>query len=172
MGKLNWLIQKSENSPFYLWVLNKVAARTVPFNSSHDLTIQHITRQSIHVLLPYKRSNLNHIKGIHACALATLSEYCTGLVLLSALDPALYRIILKSIHITYHYQAKTSVNAKFELSQQWIKENIEDELKNLEAIFTELKIEVYDVNNNHICTGLIHWQIKSWKNVKTKVQQL
>ena len=168
MKKLNWLISRAENSGFYLWLLNLVSSRAVPFNKPHCFTIKHITKQSIHVELPYKKSNLNHIKGIHACALATLSEYCTGLVLLSAIDASLYRIILKSIHVTYHYQAKTAVFAKFELRQQWIEDNITLQIKNNEAVFTELNVEVYDLKNNHICTGLINWQIKSWSNVKTK----
>ena len=168
MKKLNWLISRAENSGFYLWLLNLVSSRAVSFNKPHCFTIKHITKQSIHVELPYKKSNLNHIKGMHACALATLCEYCTGIVLLSALDASLYRIILKNIHITYHYQAKKAVHAKFELAKEWIQANIIIPLKNNDAVFSEFKIEVYDTQNNHICTGLINWQIKSWKNVKTK----
>ena len=168
MKKLSWLISKTQNSSFYLWLLNKVAAYIVPFNKAHKLSIKKITNHSIEVELPYKRANLNHVKGIHACALATLCEYCTGIVLLSSTDAALYRIILKNINITYHYQAKTAVRAKFELSPEWIQLNIVDALKNTEAVFSEFKIEVYDAVNNHICTGLINWQIKAWKNVKTK----
>ena len=167
MNILNWLIKKAQGSSFYLWLLNMAAGRFVPFNKPHSFTIIQITRQSIEVKLPYKKVNLNHIKGIHACALATLSEYCTGIVLLSAIDAALYRIILKNIHLTYHYQAKTTVSAKFELNEDWIEANIINPLKSKEAVFAELKIEVYDVRKNHICTGLINWQIKSWKKVKT-----
>ena len=168
MNKLNWLIGKAQYSSFYLRVLNMAATYFVPFNRAHSFTIKQITHQSIEVILPYKKANLNHIKGIHACALATLSEYCTGIVLLSAIDAALYRIILKNINVTYHYQAKSPVFAKFELTREWIEANIVNPLKNSEAVFTELKIEVYDFEKNHICTGLINWQIKSWNKVRTK----
>jgi len=168
MHKLNWLIAKTQNSSFYLWLLNLLAARLVPFNRPHSFAIRHITNQSIHVELPYKKTNLNHIKGIHACALATLCEYCTGIVLLAATDATLYRIILKNIQITYHYQAKTSVQAKFELTDEWINTHIVTPLKSSDAVFSEFKVEVYDKENNSVCTGLINWQIKLWKNVKTK----
>ena len=168
MNKLNRLIAKTRNSSFYLWLLNLVAKHVVPFNKPHSFTIKHITDQSIVIELPYKKANLNHVKGIHACALATLCEYCTGVVLLSSTDASLYRIMLKNINMTYHYQAKSTVHAKFELTKDWIEANIISPLKNTEAVFSEFKIEVYDIGNNHICTGIINWQIKSWKNVKTK----
>lgn len=167
MKKLNWLINKAQTSTFYLWLLNYFAAKMVPFNKSHCLTIKKITALSIEVELPYTKRNFNHIKGIHACALATLCEYSTGVVLLSAIDPSLYRIILKTIQVTYHYQAKKAVRARFELTKEWIENNVVVPLKNNEAIFQEFKIEVYDIDNNHICTGLINWQIKSWKKVKS-----
>lgn len=168
MKKLFWLISKAEKSSFYLWLLNVLALRVVPYNKPHGFRITKVSSNSIEVHLPYKKVNLNHIKGIHACALATLSEYCTGSVLLSSIDPALYRIILKNIHMTYHYQAKTSVSAKFELDKVWIENNILNPLKTNEAVFSELKVEVYDNLNNHISTGLINWQIKSWNKVRTK----
>ena len=168
MDKLNWLISKTERSGFFLWLLNAITARFVPFNKSHHLRIKYITNQSIIVELPYKKANLNHIKGIHACALATLCEYSTGVVLLTSTDSKLYRVILKNIHMTYHYQAKTAVTAKFELTKEWIDKNIIEPLKTKDAIFSELTVEVYDIANNHICTGLINWQIKLWKNVKTQ----
>lgn len=168
MNKLNWLITKAQHSSFFLWLLNRIAARVVPFNKAHSFSIKQITNQSIYIELPYKKANLNHIKGIHACALATLCEYCTGIVLLSSIDPALYRIILKNIHVTYHYQAKTAVHAKFQLTKEWLESNIVVPLKTSDATFKEFTVEVYDTVNNHICTGLINWQIKSWKNVKTK----
>lgn len=168
MNKLNWLIAKAQDSSFYLYLLNFFAARFVPFNKPHSFAIKGIKGRFIHIELPYKKANLNHIKGIHACALATLSEYCTGFVLLSSINPNNYRIILKNINMTYHYQAKTNVFAKFELTEEWIEQNIITPLKSKEAIFTELKIEVYDTENNHICTGLINWQIKAWDKVRTK----
>jgi acyl-coenzyme A thioesterase PaaI-like protein len=168
MDQLQKLVAKAQNSPFYLWLLNVLAKRMVPFNKVHDFTIKKISKSSINIEVPYKRANLNHIKGIHACALATLCEYATGVVLLNNLDATQYRIILKNIHVDYHYQAKSAVSTKFELSATDF-EKIHSELKTTEAIFSEQKIEAYDSSNNHICTGLINWQIKAWNKVKTKV---
>lgn len=167
MKKLNWLIEKAERSSFYLWILNFASGYFVPFNKPHHFRISKISKNAIEVVLPYRKSNLNHIKGIHACALATLCEYSTGLILLSSTDASQYRIILKNINMTYHYQAKTHVLAKFQLSNTWINENLTVPLKTKDAVFTELTVEVFDPQNNHICTGLINWQVKLWNKVRT-----
>jgi acyl-coenzyme A thioesterase PaaI-like protein len=166
--KLHFLIDRAKGSAFYLWLLNFSAARIVPFNRPHSFRIRTISKSSVTIELPYRKANLNHIKGIHACALATLCEYSTGIVLLASLDASSYRIILKNIHMTYHYQAKKNVYANFVLSDEQLT-TIKSSLQTQEAIFSEHKVDVYDSENNHICTGLINWQIKNWKKVKMKV---
>ena len=168
MNKLNALVQKARHSKFYLWVLNFMLLRMVPFNNPHKLKIQTIADDGITMFAANTKNNRNHIKGIHACLLATLCEYVTGLTLLTHLSPKQYRIILKNIHMTYHFQAKTDVFVKFTISSAE-KQNILSSLQKEEAIFKEYSVDVYDVNKNHICTGLINWQIKAWKNVKTQL---
>ena len=70
--------------------------------------------------------------------------------------------------MTYHYQGKMDVFANFKISKKWVEQEVVGPLKTNEAIFKELKVEVFDAEKNHICSGLINWQIKSWKKVKTK----
>lgn len=169
MDKLNSLIQKAKHSKFYLWLLNMVLLRTVPFNKPHNILVTHIGDDELTMMAGNRKSNRNHIKGIHACLLATLCEYVSGLSLLANFSPKEYRIILKNIHMTYHYQAKTSVFVKFKITKEQIENEILNPLKTTDAVFREFPVEVYDAENNHICTGLINWQIKAWKNVKMKV---
>lgn len=167
MKDLNKLLDKARKSGFYLWILNNVLWRMIPFNGPHRFKITTIAENTITILLPYKKSNFNHIKGIHACALATLCEYVSGLSLLRKLPADKYRIILKTIHMTYHFQGKMDVYAEFGISDDALMD-IAQHLTETEAIFREFPVEVYDKNNNHICTGLINWQIKSWEKVKLK----
>jgi acyl-coenzyme A thioesterase PaaI-like protein len=168
IGRLHTLIDKAQHSKFYLRILNFLSAYIVPFNRPHNFRITDITRNSIRVKLPYISLNRNHIKGIHACALATLCEYSTGLMLLSSLDPQKYRIILKNINMTYHYQARKHVYVKFELTEDWLLKNVVEPLRSTDSLFQEFKVDVYDEDQNHICTGLINWQIKDWSKVRTK----
>ncbi len=168
MDQLNALVRKAQKSTFYLWVLNRLLLRTVPFNAPHRLKVLTISDDEITIAAAYKRYNQNHIKGIHACLLATLCEYAAGLSLLRHLSPAEYRIILKNINVTYHYQAKTDVFVNFKLSKNEVETKFMLPLQTQEALFHEFTVEVHDANKNHICTGLITWQIKAWKNVKMK----
>ena len=169
MEKLNILVNKAKHSGFYLWLLNVLLLRIVQFNKPHSIKVVKIDDNEITLTAKNHKSNRNHIKGIHACLLATLCEYISGLSLLLHFSPKDYRIILKNIHMTYHYQAKTAVFAKFKISKEQIENEILSPLKSQEAIFKEFAVEVYDNENNHICTGLINWQIKAWKNVKMKI---
>ncbi|PBQ31068.1 DUF4442 domain-containing protein [Sphingobacteriaceae bacterium] len=169
MDKLNSLIQKAKHSKFYLWLLNRILLRTVPFNKPHNIRVTKIGDNELTMMAGNIKANRNHIRGIHACLLATLCEYVSGLSLLANFSPKEYRIILKNIHMTYHYQAKTAVYVKFKITKEEIQNDILNPLKTTEAVFREFPVEVYDTDNNHICTGLINWQIKAWKNVKMKV---
>lgn len=169
MDKLNSLVQKAERSAFYLWLLNAALLRTVPFNKPHRLKVTKIGGDEVAITARNIRPNHNHIRGIHACVLSTLCEYVSGLSLLLHLSPKEYRIILKNIHMTYHFQAKSDTTVTFRLSRQQVEEMILKPLESREALFHEFTVEAYDTEQNHICTGLINWQIKSWKNVKMKV---
>jgi acyl-coenzyme A thioesterase PaaI-like protein len=169
MEKLNAIIEKAKHSTFYMWVLNVVLLRTVPFNKPHAIKVIHIGDDELTMKVRNIKPNQNHIRGIHACLLATLCEYVSGLSLLLHFSAKEYRIILKTIHMTYHYQAKTAVHVKFKITKEQIENEILNPLKTQDAIFKEFAVDVYDEEKNHICTGLINWQIKSWKNVKMKV---
>src|SRR5690606_830190 len=79
-------VQKAKTSSFYRRLLNVALDRMIPFNKPHRFRIVEIADDRITTVIPYRKRNLNHIKGLHACALATLSEFTTGFLLLSQLD--------------------------------------------------------------------------------------
>lgn len=168
--KLAPLIEKAKTSSFYRWMLNRILLKKITFNNPHKLEITKIENGALTITLPYIKENRNHIKGIHACALATLCEYVSGLFLAYSISENEYRVILKNIFMTYHYQAKMKVHTTFSLPVEFIQTEIIEPLKISDCIFKELKVEVYDEKKNHICTGLINWQIKKWEKVKTKIK--
>lgn len=169
MDKFTMQIEKARKSNFQLWVLNTFIGRFIPFNGPHKFRITHITDDGFEIEMPYIKKNLNHLKGLHACGLATLSELAAGLTLIRQLGFKEYRLIMQELKMEYYYQAKMPVKVKFELSSDWIHQNVKQPLVAGEAVFTELKTEVYDVQNNHICTATTKWQIKNWNKVKTQV---
>lgn len=163
------IIEKAKKSSFYLRLLNNGIASLVPFNKPHGFKVIEISSNHLKTMVPYRKSNLNHIKGIHACALATLSEFTTGFLLMTKLDQKKYRLIMHSLNMDYHYQAKMDAYASFFISQEWLDELIYKPLEVSEKVLVDCEVKIYDKETNHISTGNVKWQIKSWGQVKTKV---
>ena len=169
MKKLNELLNKAKHSSFYLWLLNRLLWRMIPFNGPHKLVILAVSDQELNIMLPYRKANLNHIKGMHACALATLCEYTCGLQLMNVLDASAYRIILQKLEMEYVYQAKSAVIASFSLSKSQAKELILKPLLLVDSVVHTFDLTVTDNGDRVICTARVTWQVKPWAKVRTKV---
>lgn len=163
------IVTKAKSSGFYRKILNFGLNRLVPFNKPHGFKVVEIGEHHMKTLVPYKKANFNHIKGIHACALATLSEFTTGFLLLTRLDAKKYRLIMQSIKMEYHYQAKMDSYGTFYISEEWLETLIFEPLKATEKVSVDCEVRIHDRDGNHISTGIVNWQIKAWKQVKTKV---
>lgn len=161
------ILYKAQHSSFYNFLLNRILWRVIPFNRPHRFRIDVLDTWQLKVSIPYKRRNMNHLKGIHACALATASEYVCGLSLARHLDPKKYRYILQRLEMDYTYQAKEPVHGIFRISEEELA-RIKEELEGAEKTVQVLKVELYDNQRNLICTAHTHWQLKDWARVKTK----
>jgi hypothetical protein len=170
MFKTDKIIQKAkEGSKFHLWLLNTTLQRMIPFNKPHGITVRSLSDYSLQTYYPYKTKNLNHIKGLHACGLATLSEFTTGLLLTFILDPKRYRLIMHSMNVEYHYQGKTDAIADYTITKEWLEKEVLIPLNTDEKVLVETKVQTKDKNGEVLCTAQINWHIKNWKKVKTKL---
>lgn len=168
MKVLSHLIQKAENSPKYLWLLNRIMNHVVRFNKPHGFQVIKIEGDRVETFAPYRKKNFNHVNGIHACAIATVGELSAGIVLMYHFSPQAYRIILSTIHIDYHFQAKKDITATASLipaEKSAIVEQLAKEGKTVQTVTTTIK----DSDQQTIATVQTQWQIKPWKDVKTKV---
>jgi acyl-coenzyme A thioesterase PaaI-like protein len=161
-------VERAKRSNFYLWVLNVAFDRFVPFNKPHRFRILEVGDGYVKTLLPYRRRNLNHVKGLHACALATLTELTSGFLLASRLDPKKFRLILKRLEVDYLYQGKMDAICEFRLSDEKLGQSIIDPLKNIESVVFIADVNIHDTKGNQLTSGKAHWQIKDWTKVKTK----
>ncbi|MBS1682635.1 MAG: DUF4442 domain-containing protein [Bacteroidetes bacterium] len=162
------LIEKAKHSNFYLWVLNVALKQMIPFNIPHGFEVTQLSSNAIKTRLPYKRKNKNHVRGLHACALATLSEFTTGFLLISRLGMDRYRLILQRLEVDYHYQGKMDAVAEFSASEDWLTQNIYLPLQTQEAVVVPCEVKITDLKGNILTTAVAHWQLKDWKKVKTK----
>ncbi|NNC82105.1 MAG: DUF4442 domain-containing protein [Flavobacteriales bacterium] len=165
---LDRLMAGAKQSAWGLKKLNFTLLRVIPFNLPHKFKITRITDELVETELPFRRKNLNHLKGIHACAMATLAEYTTGLFLLSKSSSGGYRLIMKSIHVEYHYQARSKVTASFGMSAEEFDRKVKAPLERDGLLLDEFSVKLYDVDQNLVATGTMEWQLKDWKKVKSK----
>lgn len=168
MKLIPYILQRAKTSSFYRWVLNMILWRLIPFNRPHGVSIIFISDTEVNIRLPYRRSNMNHLKGMHAFALGTLCEYACGIGLMITLDPKQYRIILKGVKIDYIRQAKGDVFAHFGLPVSELEQTILAPLRETGSLTRMFPITAYDVLGNEICKGEITWQLKHWEKVKHK----
>jgi acyl-coenzyme A thioesterase PaaI-like protein len=165
----NTIVQKAKTSSFYLTLLNWSLDRMIPFNKPHGFRVISIGDEHIKTLIPYRRKNFNHIRGLHACALATISEFTTGFMLITKLDAKKYRLIMQRLEMDYHYQGKVSAVAEFAVTDEWLQTTVFEPLQNRESVVVVCEVKIHDEKGNHLTTGRVHWQIKDWTKVKTKI---
>ena len=163
--ELPTLIHAARTSPWKRFVLNQVLGWKIPFNHPHGFRVIPVAG-GIRVRIPYWQVNRNHINGIHACALATGAELCSGLSLMEHLDAKNYRLIMASLHMDYHKQAKRTTFAECRPDAASINAVVES-LRTTESVRYNSVIELHDDKGLHLATGTVVWQVKAWNKVKT-----
>jgi acyl-coenzyme A thioesterase PaaI-like protein len=163
------LLAGARHSKFRLWLLNLLLGRLIPFNRPHGIRIRHLAEDRVEITAPYRRRNLNHLRGIHACCIATVAEFSSGLLFLSRLNPNRFRLIMAGIEVEYHYQAKGPIVATTCLNDVELKSRVLLPLAAADRVLTTLSTEVHDPAGNLVATARITWQIKAWDKVQTRV---
>jgi acyl-coenzyme A thioesterase PaaI-like protein len=164
------LLQKAQHSPFQLKLLNLLLGRVIPFNRPHGFCIARVEADRIVTSAPFKRRNHNHIRGIHACAIATIAEFSSGLSLLAKLDPSRYRLIMSRLEIDYLYQAKQDILATTWLDEAQLQEQVLRPLQQADAVSFTQETLVTDLLGSEVAKAQICWQIKPWDKVKTRLK--
>jgi acyl-coenzyme A thioesterase PaaI-like protein len=164
------LIVKARHSRKWLWVLNFMMSRIVPFNRPHGFSIVELAEERVVTRASYRRSNHNHIRSIHACAIATVAEFSAGLMLLSRLDPTRFRLIMSKLDVDYLYQAKQDITAETGLSNAELQDRVLKPLEDAESHSIVMETLVSDRDGNLVANVHTTWQIKRWDKVRTKVK--
>ena len=163
------LTARARTSQSWLRLLNLLLGRIIPFNRPHGFVIEELRDNYLRTTAPYRRSNHNHLRGIHACAIATIAEFSGGYLLLSRLDPRKYRLIMSRIEVDYVYQAKARIVSESDLPEERLQREIIDPLREQEAVTIRMESRISDVQGNRIATAVTIWQVKGWDRVRTKI---
>ena len=168
MKLFNW-IDKLIASPTStnLMILNKVLTVGIPFNAPHGFKIKEMSKDQVRISLPNRKLNHNHLGGVHACAMATVGEYCAGMTLLAFFGASKFRFILSELNVKYTYQGRTDLEGTcsvHQVNRDVVQKALEAEGKFLQPMITMIR----DKSGKDVATITTTWQIKAWDKVKTK----
>jgi acyl-coenzyme A thioesterase PaaI-like protein len=157
--------QLAEGGSFKKALLDRFLWRYITFNRPHRLSIAELKPGFAKVFLPYRKNNLNHLKGLHACSLATLAEYTSGLAIISCTGKE-FRIIMRSLNVVYEKQGRSDAFAVFRISANEIQKKVQDSAISGEPIWIHAEVPVMDSSGELLCTALVEWQLKHWDKVR------
>ena len=149
-----------------LMALNKVLTVGIAFNAPHGFKIKELSEENIRISLPNRKLNHNHLGGIHACAMATVGEYCAGMSLLKTFGASQYRLILSDLHVKYTYQGRSDLEGTCsprQIDKDAVKKVLDSDGKYLQKLETLIR----DKNGKDVAIVTTTWQLKSWDQVKT-----
>lgn len=152
---------------FNLTALNKILRFGIPFNAPHGFKIKMLNKDAVVISLPNRKLNHNHIGGVHACAMATVGEYCAGMSLLSSFGISKYRLILSELNVKYTYQGRVELEGICS-PQQIDVEKAKSALATEGKYLQELKTIIRDLDGKEVAEVTTIWQLKNWEQVKTK----
>lgn len=138
----------------------------IPFNSTHPFKILEISNTRSQLKQKLTWFNKNHLRGMHACAIATIGELSAGLLLMKNFSPRKYRFILKTLNNEYLYQGRTHLFTSCELPSELI-EQYKKDLNKHGIVDIDLQTIINDKQENHVASVTSTWQIKSWDKIKT-----
>lgn len=154
-------------NPINIMALDKLMRVGIPFNAPHGFKIKTLNKDAVIISLPNRKLNHNHLGGIHACAMATVGEYCAGMSLLTSFGISKYRLILAELNVKYTYQGRVELEGVCypnQIDVEAVAAGLEKEGKYLQKLTTTVR----DLNGKEVAEVTTVWQLKNWEQVKTK----
>ncbi|MFZ9055839.1 MAG: DUF4442 domain-containing protein [Flavobacteriales bacterium] len=163
-----WALERAKSGhPFWL---NAIFRRILPFNVPHGIRVRSFQDGAVEVDLPSRRANRNHLKGMHACAIATACEFCSGLAVLSRFNMSDYRLIMNRLEVDYTRRpepgsclARSEVSPELSGEIQAMMQQSEDGAARFQMTST-----LFDSEGNEVAVAQVHWHVKAWSQVQFK----
>jgi acyl-coenzyme A thioesterase PaaI-like protein len=128
-------------------LISKILGVYIPYTGSISAQIEELAPGYARVSLRDRRSVRNHLKSVHAIALANLGELSTGLAVLTKMGPK-QRFVLKELQVKYLKKARGKIMAQAKLNHD--QGLVEDQ---------EVLSELFDAQGDKVCEVRAIWRI-------------
>lgn len=141
--------------------LDRLMRMALPFNRPHRIGIASVGTDQLEVSLPHRRSNCNHLGGMHACAMATALEFCSGASVLLEVGMRDYRIIMSRLEVDYLDKPKGDCVVRAQRNTPEVRE-LSGVLEKEGVARLALVSSLYDARGEHCAQARVHWHLKAW----------
>ncbi|MDH3271224.1 MAG: DUF4442 domain-containing protein [Gemmatimonadota bacterium] len=146
--RLRVLWRRLSPLPAGRWLFSRLLGLMVPYSGTIRPTVTTLEPGHVRVRLRDRRRVRNHLRSVHAIALANLGELSTGLALIGALGPEA-RGILTGIDVRYLKKARGTLEAEARCDVPTVTESID----------REVRADVRDQAGDVVATVTAHWRL-------------
>jgi len=143
--------RKLESLPGGKWLFSHMVGRFAPYSGSIGATIEELNPGHAVLILHDRRRVRNHLRSVHAIALANLGELTSGLAVMSAL-PSDVRGIITGLSMEYLKKARGRLLAESHCKPPAIEDSSED-------IAFEVITEIRDTNEDIVARAKVTWRL-------------
>lgn len=141
--------------------LDRLMRVALPFNRPHRISIASVSSDGVDIALPDRRSNRNHLGGMHACAMATALEFGSGASVLLEVGMQDYRIIMSRLEVDYLAKPKGDCVVRVQRNTPEV-QGLSGVLEREGVARVALTSSLFDARGEHCARALVHWHLKAW----------
>lgn len=130
------------------WIFSRLLGLMVPYTGSLGATVTLFEPGHVRVRLRDRRRVRNHLRSVHAIALANLAELSSGLSLIGALPPDV-RGILTGLDVTYMKKARGVLEAEARCTIPHVTESLEQ----------VVEAQIRDLDGDIVAVALARWRL-------------
>jgi acyl-coenzyme A thioesterase PaaI-like protein len=141
--------QRLHRLPGGRWLFSRAVGRVAPYTGSIGARVEALEPGAATVSLQDRRRVRNHLRSVHAIALANLGELATGLAMVSALPPGV-RGIPTAIYIEYAKKARGTLTCTAEVAVPEVSEPTSHEVRG----------DIRDAAGDVVASIRVTWQLE------------
>ena len=131
------------------WLFSYLVGRTAPYSGSIRGSVLELEPGHCRIRLRDRPRLRNHLRSIHAIALANVAELASGLAMLTSL-PTDARGIVTRIDVQYEKKARGTLVAT---SASHAPERVEENVEHV------VEAEVHDETGERVAVAHVHWRL-------------